>query len=84
MAKGTHTCICPASPEARERGAILSGETWETASKSHFPVTALLDHRCPKHGEKAQPELWGRHKELELHVTYAQWKSLGITHANEE
>lgn len=26
----------------------------------------VIDHRCPLHGEHAQPQVWGRHKELEL------------------
>jgi hypothetical protein len=36
----------------------------------------LLDHRCPQHGEKAQPAVWGRHKDLELIVTIAQYEVL--------
>lgn len=36
----------------------------------------LLDHRCPQHGEKAQPAVWGRHKDLELIVTIAQYEAL--------
>lgn len=76
---GTGTCICGASPQMREEWAAREGVTWEYQSKSRFPTSALLDHRCPWHGEKAQSALWGRHKDLELVVTYAQWSSLGVT-----
>lgn len=26
----------------------------------------MLDHRCPVHGEKMMPNVWGRHTELVL------------------
>jgi hypothetical protein len=39
----------------------------------------VIDHRCPKHGEKAQPAVWGRHKELELVVTVDQYNALADT-----
>jgi hypothetical protein len=37
-----------------------------------------LDHRCPLHGEKAQPAVWGRHKELELFVAVRTWEILKV------
>lgn len=77
---GTGACICKASPESVVSELDRMRESWETNSKSRFPKSAWLDHRCPKHGEKAQPTLWGRHKEKELQVTYAQWNSLGVKH----
>lgn len=77
---GAGVCICKASPEEREANSVRMGTTWAVDSKSRFATSACLDHRCPIHGEKAQPALWGRHKEKELFVTYAQWTSLGITH----
>jgi hypothetical protein len=36
----------------------------------------LLDHRCPVHGEKAEPAVWGRHKEMELLVPVRTWRIL--------
>lgn len=69
-------CICTASPEAREAMSQTSNSSWEVDSKGPFPLMAMLDHRCPKHGEKAQPGVWGRHKEKELLVTYDQWLAL--------
>lgn len=66
---GSGECICKLRPDRnRDRGADVRDE-----------MNSLLDHRCPLHGEKAQPALWGRHKELELLVTPAQWDSLGVT-----
>jgi hypothetical protein len=79
---GTGACICKGSPEDREHMADMRGSTWATESRGSHPMVALLDHRCPKHGEKAQSALWGRHKELELVVTYAQWTSLGVSWEN--
>lgn len=72
---GTGACICPQSPEQVRRMAALWHETFETVK-----LNILLDHRCPHHGEKAQPALWGRHKEKVLEVKAAEWLSLGITH----
>lgn len=61
-------CICPLPlEEAAKHNATLGKLP---------PVSALLDHRCPEHGEKAQPRVWGRHKELELEVTAWQWQTL--------
>jgi len=76
----TGACMCRASPESVEADCARLLETWELRAKSQFPRNAFIDHRCPKHGEKAQPALWGRHKEKELQVTYAQWQSLGVKH----
>ncbi len=67
MATKAKVCICKMSPEASERSAINGRE---------YQLNMLLDHRCPLHGEKAQPDVWGRHKELELVVTPAQWDAL--------
>lgn len=65
---GTGTCICLMSPERnRYRNGALVDD-----------LNSNLDHRCPHHGEKAQPALWGRTKELTLYVTPAEWDSLGI------
>ena len=36
----------------------------------------LLDHRCPLHGEKAEPAVWGRHTEMELLVAARTWRIL--------
>lgn len=67
-APGSAACICKLRPDRdRNRGDVPD------------EMNSLLDHRCPLHGEKAQPALWGRHKELELLVTPAQWDSLGVT-----
>lgn len=70
---GTGICICPSSPERVREIAVLWN--FETVN---FKI--LLDHRCPHHGEKAQPALWGRHNEKILEVRAAEWLSLGITH----
>lgn len=75
---GSGACICQASPEQREKDCVRQSSTWAVESKGRFPISAMLDHRCPQHGEKAQPLLWGRHRDKELHVTHAQWASLGI------
>lgn len=84
--RGTGDCICQYSPEAREKQARrLQYKSWEDEdSERPGNLVAILDHRCPKHGEKAQPPLWGRHKTLELSVTCTQWKSLGIKYKEEE
>lgn len=71
---GTGVCICPQSPDRMARTAKLWNESFETVK-----LNMLLDHRCPHHGEKAQPALWGRHKEKVLEVKAAEWLSLGIT-----
>lgn len=77
---GLGSCICKMSPEDREKQCQLQGSSWEKDASSRFPSSALVNHRCPKHGEKAQPDLWGRHKELELVVSHKEWVSLGRTY----
>jgi hypothetical protein len=73
---GSGECICDQSPETLRR---TCEERWfEPFEKTR--ANMILDHRCPKHGEKAQPALWGRHKEKTLSVTPAQWLSLGVTY----
>ena len=65
---GTGTCICKSAPDRnRYRNGTLVDD-----------LNSNLDHRCPHHGETAQPAIWGRHKELTLYVTPAEWDSLGI------
>jgi hypothetical protein len=71
---GTGVCVCKSSPEERQKHAERMGFTLAAMG-----MNMVLDHRCPHHGEKAQPALWGRHKEKELVVTPAQWLSLGVT-----
>lgn len=73
--RGTGKCFCRQSPEYLQ----------ERAEQHHCTLLALdmnilIDHRCPHHGEKAQPALWGRHKEKELLVSVPQWLSLGVVH----
>jgi hypothetical protein len=73
---GSGECICDQSPETLRK---TCEERWfEPFEKTR--ANMILDHRCPKHGEKAQPALWGRHKEKTLSVTPAQWLSLGVTY----
>lgn len=72
---GTGACVCPNSPERVRQMAELWHETFDTVK-----LNIILDHRCAHHGERAQPTLWGRHKEKELVVTAAQWNSLGVTY----
>lgn len=67
---GSGECICKLRPDRNRMGV---GGTMDTLNSS-------LDHRCPLHGEKAQPALWGRHTELELIVTPEQWDALGVTY----
>jgi hypothetical protein len=70
---GNAKCICTVSPETFRLNCERMYLTPEASN-----MNLLLDHRCPHHGEKAQPKLWGRHKELELAVPWADWASLGI------
>lgn len=72
---GTGACICGHSPEAATRHALKMGSTLAA-----YNMNMQLDHRCPHHGERAQPTLWGRHKEKTLVVTPAEWNSLGVTY----
>lgn len=67
---GSGACICRSRPDRNRKHP--DGFLFDT-------LNSALDHRCPKHGEKAQPALWGRHKDLELIVTPAQWDALGVT-----
>lgn len=66
------TCICKQPPYMVRATAERWGEPFLTVK-----LNIVLDHRCPLHGEKAQPDVWGRHKDLELVVTPMQWDSLG-------
>lgn len=70
---GSGTCICQHSPKMMKRQAELWHEPFE-----QLKGNMVLDHRCPFHGQEAQPKLWGRHKTLELSVSPAQWISLGV------
>lgn len=70
---GSGECVCKLSPGALQRAADRMKCTLVA-----YGQNMLLDHRCPHHGERAQPDLWGRHKERELLVTPQQWLSLGV------
>jgi hypothetical protein len=77
--RGTGTCVCKFPPEAQESWAKRSGfENWLERSNRELAGAADLDHRCPKHGCAAQPDLWGRNKALTLHVQAKEWYSLGV------
>lgn len=78
--KGTGACICKASPALQWRSAFRMIE--DPRASKHYPL--MLDHRCAHHGEEAQPKLWGRMKDKELLVTWAQWDSLGIAYTPED
>lgn len=67
---GDGTCVCPYPPGWWEKGpeGTLGGHGYNME----------LDHRCPCHGEKAQPAVWGRHKDLTLAVSQTVWNSLGV------
>jgi hypothetical protein len=66
---GTGECICKMRPD---RDRHRQGYTDD--------LNSVVDHRCPWHGEKAQPKLWGRHSIKELMVTPEQWRSLGVNY----
>lgn len=68
---GTGACICQHGPENFYR-------MWGHAKIEPREGNMIFDHRCAKHGEKAQPALWGRHREKELSVSREQWESLGV------
>lgn len=70
------TCICPAGPEARKAMMQRMFEWPDQRFNKHNDN--ILDHRCLLHGERAQPAVWGRHKELQLTVTWLQWESLSV------
>ena len=76
---GNGKCVCTQSPERVRKTAAAWGEPFSTVN-----LNLVLDHRCPKHGEAAQPKLWGRHKTLELVVTPAVWESLGVTYEGDD
>lgn len=61
---GTAVCVCRMPPN----------HDWPNKK------LLILDHRCKWHGEQAQPDVWGRHKELALEVERKVWDSLGITY----
>lgn len=71
---GTGACICAMPP----------GNSVHNRARGLGPFNMLLDHRCALHGEKAQPQLWGRHKDLELLITPDQWDALGIKQPDEQ
>lgn len=71
--QGTGACICSIPPKY-----VLEHRAGLEWAKEHINLD--LDHRCPRHGETAQPGLWGRHKELKLIVSWKEWESLGIDH----
>lgn len=80
---GNGSCICIASPFQRWREAFRMVED-PRANKIEKHYRPILDHRCPHHGEKAQPKLWGRHKEKTLQVSWAEWDSLGICYTPDD
>lgn len=82
--KGTGACICKASPSWRWRNCFRMIEDPRAPGGRFDTFNVILDHRCPLHGEKAQPGLWGRHKEKELLASWAQWDSLGIAYTPED
>lgn len=76
-------CICSWPPEKKYQhdahmlslqGLPPTEENLRTAFAAGGSMT--LDHRCKHHGEKAQPALWGRHKELHLLVKGQEWLAL--------
>jgi hypothetical protein len=69
-------CICKLNPEQVEAHAQRMCDAWPPKDERGY--NALLDHRCPVHGEKAQPKVWGRHTTLELIVTPRQWIALAV------
>lgn len=80
--KGSGSCFCPASPAQRYKEAFRMIDDPRGKGTRHY--APILDHRCPHHGEAAQPALWGRHKDKELLVTWPQWDSLGICYTPED
>lgn len=70
---GTGACICKHPPDWWRRNDGMDDQRLGGYSM-------VFDHRCEKHGEKAQPALWGRNRTLELTVTQAVWDSLGVEH----
>lgn len=76
--RGTGACICLKSPEA----TVTTMQRMLEWPEQRFNVSnnMLFDHRCPVHGEKAQPAVWGRHKELQLSVTWKIWEAIGVVY----
>ena len=72
---GTGACICGISPEHVAKQAERFQCNFALAG-----LNMILDHRCPHHGEKAQPAVWGRYKEKQLVVKPSEWLSLGVTY----
>jgi hypothetical protein len=74
MERGSHMklCICKLRPDRDRTGDVADA------------LNSVVDHRCPLHGEKAQPGVWGRHKELELVITPAEWDALRVDTPTEE
>lgn len=74
--RGTGVCICLKSPEAAQRTMERMLEWPDQRYRKSNDM--FFDHRCPVHGDKAQPAVWGRHKDLGLTVSWAVWESLGV------
>lgn len=82
--KNTGECICPRSPDSAMAEARRMQISWPPIGSEEKHFMLILDHRCPHHGEKVQPAVWGRHRELELFVTGRQWQSLCVTNEGKE
>ena len=71
-------CFCPASPAARQTHMERMREWPDQRFNESWEL--ILDHRCPEHGERAQPRVWGRHRELVLRVNFRVWESLSVNY----
>lgn len=82
---GTGVCICGVGPAHIFREAQTYRPQIDTMERALNVVgrNMGLDHRCPLHGEKAQPALWGRNKDKVLIVEPHEWLSLGIAHESD-
>lgn len=78
---GTGACMCKVPPESMTPSWCRELSPYD--QRKHRS-NGLVDHRCPKHGETAQPALWGRHRDRELLITPDQWDSLGVTYEKPE
>lgn len=76
---GSGACICQWPPE---KARVHCEQTYQAFEV--YGGALILEHRCDKHGERAQPKLWGRNKTLELHVTPKQWLALGVEYDEPE
>ena len=78
-AHGKHQpgCVCKWPPETAKRHAAHTNTPFV-----EWQGTMALDHRCEFHGEKAQPKLWGRIKNMVLQVTPREWNALGREDVN--